>query len=185
MKKLLLLVLLLSLSLPLAGCDNDNANAQGDNIQADLLVDIVSGSVSENPEGEGFILEVEVSPVTVFIEDRPGLRSGAITTEAILENFNSVFNEGPPNAIFSLVEGEVRVAVPVTLISADFDAAESTAEFLVTPMDEAATVNSPPGTSLELTDISDLASPFGQALLFIDETGPCGTTNPDCPFNTI
>jgi len=60
MKKLLLsLGLLLFLSLSLTGCNDDNVKAQGDDdLEVDFLIDVISGAVLENTEGDVFILEL-------------------------------------------------------------------------------------------------------------------------------
>jgi len=175
MKKLLFsLGLLLFLSLSLAGCNDDNdAKAQGDDeIGQDLLIDVISGAVLENPEGDGFILELEVSPITVFIDERPGNNSGSINTEDFLENFNEIIGDVPPNAILTYrAEDGTAVAVAVKLNSVVFDASESVAEFLVTPLDMISNLSSP-GTSVELKNIEDVESPFARALLFIDSIPP-------------
>jgi len=178
MKKLLLsLGLLLFLSLSLAGCNDDAAKAQGDDeIGQDLLIDVISGAVLENPEGDGFILELEVSPITVFIDERPGNNSGSINTEDFLENFNEIIGDVPPNAILTYrAEDGTAVAVAVKLNSVVFDASESVAEFLVTPLDMISNL-SPLGTSVELKNIDEVESPFFQALLFIDglQSDACG-----------
>jgi len=170
MKKLLLsLGLLLFLSLSLTGCNDDNAKAQGDDdLEVDVLIDVISGEVLENPEGNGFILVLEVSSNTVFIQERPGNGSGSINTEGFLENFNEIIGEVPPNAILTYrAEDGTAVAVAVKLISVVFDASESVAEFLVTPLDQITNL-SPLGTSVELKNIDEVESPFLQALLFID-----------------
>ncbi len=170
MKKLLLsLGLLLFLSLSLTGCNDDNANAQGDvEIELDFLIDVISGAVLENPEGEGFILELEVSPITVFITERPGNDSGTITTEFFLEEFEEIFSDDPPNAILTFRDEEgLAVAVTVKLHSVVFDAEESVAEFLVTQLDEI-TDSNPPGTAVELNSLTDVHEAIGPASLFID-----------------
>lgn len=170
MKKLLSsLGLLLFLSLSLAGCNDDNAKAQGDAvIEQDFLIDVISGAVLEKPEGEAFILELEVSPIIVFIEERPGDGSGSINTKHFLENFNEIIDDVPPNAILSFrAEDGTSVAVAVKLNSVEFDATESVAEFLITPLDQITNL-SPLGTSVELKNIDEVESPFFQALLFID-----------------
>jgi len=177
MKKLLLsLGLLLSLSLSLAGCNDDNAKAQGDaEIGQDFLIDVISGAVLENPEGDGFILELEVSPNTVFIQERPGTGSGSINTEDFLENFNEIIGEVPPNAILTQrAEDGTAVAVAVKLNSVAFDASLSVAEFLVTPLNQIPNL-SPPGTSVGLINIDDVEAPFARALLFIDSIAPLDT----------
>jgi len=170
MKKLLLsLGLLLFLSLSLTGCNDDNANAQEDTeIELDFLIDVISGAVLENPEGDGFILELEVSPITVFIAERPSLDSGTITTEFFLEEFDENFSDDPPNAILTFRDEEgLAVAVTVKLNSVVFDAEESVAEFLVTQLDEI-TDSNPPGTAVELNSLTDIPPNLGQAFLFID-----------------
>jgi len=170
MKKLLLsLGLLLFLSLSLAGCNDDDAKAQGDDeIGQDLLIDVISGAVLENPEGDDFILELEVSPITIFIDERPGNNSGSINTEDFLENFNEIIGDVPPNAILTYrAEDGTAIAVAVKLNSVVFDTLESVAEFLVTPLDQITNL-SPPGTSVELKNIDDVESLFAPALLFID-----------------
>ena len=170
MKKLLLsLGLLLFLSLSLTGCNDDNAKAQGDDdLEVDVLIDVISGEVLENPEGDGFILVLEVSSNTVFIQERPGNGSGSINTEGFLEKFNEIIGEVPPNAILSFRDEDgTAVAVAVKLISVVFDASESVAEFLVTPLDQITNL-SPLGTSVELKNIDKVEAPFLQALLFID-----------------
>ncbi len=172
MKKLLLsLGLLLFLSLSLTGCNDDNANAQGDvETEVDFLIDVISGEVLENPEGDGFILELEVSPITVFIAERPSNDSGAITTESFLEAFDEIFSDDPPNAILTFRDEDgTAVAVTVKLNSVVFDASESVADFLVTPLDMISNL-SPPGTSVELKNIVDVESPLSRALLFIHST---------------
>jgi len=175
MKKLLLsLGLLLFLSLSLTGCNDDNANAQGDGEdELDFLVDVISGSVLENPEGDGFILDLEVSPITVFIAERPSNNSGTLTTEVFLESFNEIFGDVPPNAILTFRDEEgTAVAVAVKLNSVVFDAEESVVEFLVTQLDEI-TDSTPPGTAVELKSLNDVPSPFGPASLFVDASPFC------------
>jgi len=151
MKKLLLsLGLLLFLSLSLTGCndDDDNAKAQGEvegdeggEVELDFLIDVISGEIRLNTEGDGFILKLEVSPITVFIEEHPGDNSGLINTEDFLENFNEIIGDVPPNAIltfhttpFSQTFTPFRDAFPMKLKSVVFDKAHSVAEFLVTPL---------------------------------------------------
>lgn len=170
MKKLLLsLGLLLFLSLSLTGCNDENANAQGDaGVELDFLIDVISGAVLENPEGEVFILELEVSPIMVFIEESPGNRSGSINTEVYLENFNEIIGDVPPNAILTYrAEDGTTVAVAVKLNSVMFDTSESVAEFFVTPLDQITNL-SPPGTVVDLINVEMIDFPFGQARLFID-----------------
>jgi len=170
MKKLLLsLGLLLFLSLSLTGCNDDNANAQGDvEIELDFLIDVISGAVLENPEGDGFILELEVSPITVFIAERPSNDSGTITTEFFLEEFDEIISDDPPNAILTFRDEEgLAVAVTVKLNSVVFDAEESVAEFLVIQLDEITDTN-PPGTAVEHNSLIDIPPNLGQAILFID-----------------
>ena len=172
MRKLLLsLVLLLSLSLSLAGCNDDDAKAQGDNeVGKDFLIDVISGVVIENPDSNGFILELIVSPITVFIEERPGNNSGSINTEDFFENFSGIIGEEQPNAILThRAEDGTAVAVAVKLNSVIFDDSESVAEFLVTPLDQIPNLN-PPGTAVDLINVDMIESTFGQALLFIDAT---------------
>lgn len=177
MKKVLLsLGLLLCLSLSLTGCNDDNAEAQGDaDLEVDLLIDVISGAVLENPEGDGFILELELSPITVFIEESPGNRSGTISTADFLEDFNVIIGDVPPNAILTYRDEDgAAVALAVTLNSVVFDAQDSIAEFVVTPMDEIANSSSP-GTPVELKKNDEIDSPFGPALLFVDAT--CTSAN--------
>jgi len=177
MKKLLLsLGLLLFLSLSLTGCNDDNAKAQGDDgIGQDLLIDVISGAVLENPEGDGFILELEVSPNTVFIEESPGNGSGIINTEDFLESFNEIIGDFPPNAIMTYrAEDGKAVAVAAKLNSVVFDTSESVAEFLVTPLDQITNL-SPPGTAVELISIDDAPTPIPPSVLFIDAIAVCCT----------
>ena len=158
MKKLLLsLGLLLALSLSLTGCNNDNAKAQGEaDVEVDFLVDVISGEVLENPDGDGFILKLEVSPNTVFIEERPGLNSGTINTEDFLINFHEIFGGVPPNAILTFRDDdEMAVAVTVVLNGVVFDTAQAVASFLITPMDQS-TGSSPPAGAVELVRIADV-----------------------------
>ena len=171
LRKFFLLVLLTGLiSLgAIGGCNDNNATGQGgEELQVDFLVDILTGEVAENPDGEGFILELEVLPITVFIEERPGNTSGVINTQDFLEGFNESAGAVPPNAILALTQGESTVAVSVALNNAQFDATESVARFVVTPLDTV-TDPGPMGISAELIDIEDLESPIGRALLFIDK----------------
>lgn len=154
----------------MGGCNNNNATAQGDDeIQVDFLVDLVSGSVEENPDGEGFILGLEVSPITVFIEERPGFRSGISDSRLFFLNFDERTGGESVNAILAITEGGSTTAAAVTLNSVQFDSVELTAEIAVTPMD-IVTDPSPMGISAELVEVQDLDSSFGRALLFIDAT---------------
>jgi len=175
MKKLLLsLGLLLFLSLSLTGCNDDNANAQGtEDPTFDFLIDVISGEVLENPEGDGFILELEVSPIAVFIAVRPSLNSGIITVEDFLEDFNAIFGDVPPNAILTFRDEDgTAVALAVRLNSVEFDAALSVARFLVTQLDRT-TELSPPGTAVELSSLTDVQEAIGPASLFIDSVFYC------------
>jgi len=170
MKKLLLsLGLLLFLSLSLTGCNDDNAKAQGDvEDELDFLIDVISGSVLEDPEGDSFILELEVSPTLVFIAERPSVDSGTLTTGFFLEEFDEIFSDDPPNAILTFRDEEgLAVAVPVKLNSVVFDRELSVAEFRVTPLVEF-TGENPIGTSVELNGLTDIPPEFGRAFLFID-----------------
>jgi hypothetical protein len=163
------ILVFLILSLSLTGCNDDNVKAQDvPEAELDFLIDVISGAVLENPEGDGFILELEVSPITVFIVERPSNNSGTMTTEFFLEEFDEIFSDVPPNAILThRAEDGIAVAVAVKLNSVVFDASESVAEFLATPLDEITDLN-PPGTSLALTSLSDIPTPFGMASLFVD-----------------
>jgi len=173
MKKLLLsLGLLLALSLTLTGCNNDTAKAQVDEIEdeLDFLIDVISGAVLENTEGDGFILELEVSPITVFIAESPSFDSGTINTEAFLENFIEIFGDDLPNAILTFRDGDgIAVAVAVRLNSIVFDAEESVAQFFVTQLDDI-TESNPPGTAIELMSLTTAPAAFASAFLYIDGT---------------
>ena len=175
----------------IGGCNDNNAKAQADGNGApelDFLIDIISGEVAETPEG--LILELEVSPIAVFIEEKPGNNSGSMSTEAYLRFFNEVIGDDPPNAILTIrAEDGTAVAVPVKLISVEFDVEESVASFLIEPMDIIDSMTFE--TSVKLKNIEDIDSPFSTALLFIDAltfidieyTGPCCATSPpsECP----
>ncbi|MDA2921034.1 hypothetical protein MYX76_16355 [Desulfobacterota bacterium AH_259_B03_O07] len=182
MKKLLLsLGLLLSLSLSLTGCNDDNAKAQGDaEVEIDFLIDVISGVVLENSEGDGFILELKVSPIAVFIEERPGGGSGSINIEEYLENFNEIIGDVPPNAILhNLTDGKLE-AFPMKLNSVLFDTSKSLAEFLVTPLVHSTSL-SPPEAPEEINNVPVIPTPITQALLFIDDAQPpCNNSCPDC-----
>ena len=175
MKCLLFVLLFGFISLgAIGGCNNDNAKAQGDaDVEVDFLVDVISGEVLENPDGDGFILKLEVSPNTVFIEESPGINSGTINTEDFLKDFLEIFGDVHPNSILTFRDDdEIAVAVPVKLNSVVFDTAQAVAEFLVTPLDQS-TDSSPPDTAVILKRLTDVQSPFGQASLYIDSTPFC------------
>ena len=169
MKKLLIsLGLLLSLSLSLAGCNDDNAKAQGDDdLEVDVLIDVISGAVQETPEDDRFILQLEVAPFAVFIEEKPGDGSGSINTEDFLEEFNEIIADVPLNAILTnRAEDGTPSAVPVKLNSVVFDTSRSVAEFLITPLENITNLPSP-DTSW-VASVEDVDSTFGPAFLFID-----------------
>ena len=155
----------------IGGCNNDNAKAQGeDDVEVDFLVDVISGEVLENPDVDGFILKLEVSPNTVFIEESPGHNLGTINTEDFLINFHEIFGDVPPNAILTFRDDdEMAVAATVQLNGVEFDTARAVAIFLITPMDQS-TGSSPPGGAVELVRITDVQSPIAQASLYIDST---------------
>jgi len=140
------------------------------------LIDVISGAVLENPEGDGFILELEVSPITVFIAESPGIDSGTITTEAFLENFIEIFGDDPPNAILTFRDGDgIAVAVAVRLNSVVFDAEESVAQFFVTQLDEI-TDSTLPGMAVDLMSLTTAPAAFANSFLYIDSSGGRGNT---------
>lgn len=190
MKKLLLpTALFISLSLSFSGCSDDDARAQvGEDPELDFLLDITSGEILDDPDGEGLILEVAVSPLTVFLVESPGNGSGAISTEGFLETFSVIFGDELPNAILTIRNQDgVAKAVPVNLTSVVFDAQRQTARFLVAPL-EVLTGADLPDAPIELTNIADIQSPFGDAALFIDavQIDQCAAKcAPEVPFNPI
>lgn len=176
MKKLLLsLGVLLSLSLSLAGCNDDNAKSQGDDgSEPDFLVDVISGEVLENPEGDGVILELELSPKTVFIVARPSLDSGTINTEDFLEKIlDVILGIVPLNAVLILTDEDgIAEAVPLVLNGGEFDRATVGTQFDVTPLDPD-TNSGQPTNAAEGSPLPSGQTTFGQALLFIG-IGPPG-----------
>ena len=165
-KFILCLGFILCLSLSLTGCNDENANAQEDeDSSADVIIAANSGEILENPDGEGFILELEVSPNTVVMEESPGNQVGSVLTEFFLENFDEIFGGELPNAILSFnSEDGTAVALALKLQSVIYDPAVDVAEFQVTPLENV----DDHGNALPLELVDVVESTIPQAVLFID-----------------
>ena len=167
MKKFILFLgFILFLSLSFTGCNDENANAQEDeDSSADVIIAANSGEILENPDGEGFILLLEVSPITVVMEESPGNQVASVLTEFFLESFNEIFGGVSPNAILSFnSEDGTSVALALKLQSVIYDPTVDVAEFLVTPLENV----DDPGNALPLELIDVVESTIPQAILFID-----------------
>jgi len=195
MKKILPLLLLLPLiAFVNSGCDNEsNAQQNVEETEAlavDFLQNIISGSVGEKISENEYLFELTLSPNTVFTADMPRRKAGSITTEKFYDNFDINFPESFPNAILAINEGATPSGVPFEMKNPIYNPATGVLEVIISPLE----ITSDAGNSaVDLLDIEDIISPFGQSSLFIDDatntcsglvlgkcsTGKSGRVNPN------
>ncbi len=176
MKKILPLLLLLPLiAFVNSGCDNES-NAQqniseSETLAVDFLQNVLSGSVGEKISANEYIFELTLSPNTVFTSDTPRRKAGSITTEKFYDNFDINFPESFPNAILAINEGATPSGVPFEMKNPIYNPATGVLEVIISPLE----ITSDAGNSaVDLLDIEDIISPFGQSSLFIDDaTNTC------------
>jgi len=172
MKKLtILLFLMLPLvAFTISGCDNES-NAQ-DTIEevevlaVDFLQNIISGSIGEKTSENEYPVELELSPNTIYTSDIPRRTAGSITTESFYNNFNLNFPELFPNAILSLNDGDVVTAITFEMKNPVYDPISGIVELTIATLN----IDTDAGEeSINLIEIEDIISPFGQSSLFIDD----------------
>ncbi len=176
MKKIILLLLVLPLfAFIQSGCEN-NSNAQQETIEieilaVDFLQNIISGSVGEKISANEYVLELELSPNTVYMSDLPIRTSGSMTTEKFYENFNINFPEEFPNALLSINEVGTPSSLTFEMKSPSYDPETGILEVIVSPLEVTSDAGS---AAVDLVDVEEILSPFGQSSLFIDDaTNTC------------
>ncbi|MCH7519477.1 MAG: hypothetical protein IH964_10690 [Candidatus Dadabacteria bacterium] len=187
-KKIILLLLVLPFfAFMQSGCEN-NSNAQQEveemeALAVDFLQNIISGSVGEKISENEYMFELTLSPNTVFTADMPRRKAGSITTENFYDNFDINFPESFPNAILSINEGAVPSAVPFEMKNPVFNPSTGVLEVIISPLE---TTTDAGEESVNLIDIGDIISPFGQSSLFIDDaTNTCqGLVLVECSTGT-
>ena len=176
MKKILPFLLFLPLIAFInSGCDNEsNAQQKVEETKAlavDFLQNIISGSVGEKISENEYMLELKLSPNTVFVADEPRRTAGSITTEFFYDNFDINFSESFPNAILSINEGDTPTAVPFEMKSPVFNPLTGVLEVIISPLETTSDAGESP---INLIEIETIVSPFGQSSLFIDDaTNTC------------
>lgn len=190
MKKILPFLLFLPLIAFInSGCDNEsNAQQKVEETKAlavDFLQNIISGSVGEKISENEYMLELKLSPNTVFAADEPRRTAGSITTEFFYDNFDINFPESFPNAILSINEGDTPTAVPFEMKSPVFNPLTGVLEVIISPLETTSDAGESP---INLIEIETIVSPFGQSSLFIDDAtntcqglviGQCSSVNSD------
>ena len=171
MRNLMLLLLVLpSLAFMLSGCEN-SSNAQQEPIEieilaVDFLQNITSGTVVEKVSDTEYMLELELSPNTIYVSDLPLRTSGSMTTEKFYENFNINFPEEFPNALLAINEAAAPSSLTFELKDPSYDPETGTLEVIILPLE----VTSDTGSeAVDLIEVDELISPFGQSSLFIDD----------------
>ncbi|MEK6224315.1 MAG: hypothetical protein N2A97_05565 [Thermodesulfobacteriales bacterium] len=184
MKKILPLLLLLPLiAFMNSGCDNESNAQQNveetETLAVDFLQNIISGSVGEKISENEYLFELTLSPNTVFTADMPRRKAGSITTEKFYDNFNINFPESFPNAILAINEGATPSGVPFEMKNPIYNPSTGVLEVIISPLE---TTSDAGEGSVNLIDIEDIISPFGQSSLFIDDaTNTCaGLTQGMC-----
>jgi len=190
MKKILPFLLFLPLIAFInSGCDNES-NAQQEVeetevLAVDFLQSIISGSFGEKISENEYMLELKLSPNTVFAADEPRRTAGSITTEFFYDNFDINFSESFPNAILSINEGDTPTAVPFEMKSPVFNPLTGVLEVIISPLKTTSDAGESP---INLIEIEAIVSPFGQSSLFIDDAtntcqglviGQCSSGNSD------
>ena len=166
----LLLLLLPLVAFTSSGCDNES-NAQETSVEAEILAvdflqNIISGSIGEKISQNEYAVELELSPNTIYTSDIPRRTAGSITTESFYNNFNLNFPELFPNAILSMNEGDVVTAITFEMKNPAFDPLTGILELTISPLN---TDTDAGESSINLIEIDDITSPFGQSSLFIDD----------------
>ncbi len=176
MKKILPFLLFLPLIAFInSGCDNEsNAQQKVEETEAlavDFLQNIISGSVGEKISENEYMLELELSPNTIFSADLPRKTAGRIPTEFFYDNFDINFPGVFPNAILSINEGDTPTAVPFEMKSPVFNPLTGVLEVIISPLETTSGAGESP---VNLIEIEAIVSPFGQSSLFIDDaTNTC------------
>ena len=191
-KKIILLLLVLPFFAFIeSGCD-ENSNAQqeaeeAETLSVDFLQNIISGSVKEKISQNEYMLELELSPNTIFTADLPRRTAGSIATEKFYDNFNINFPEEFPNAILSLNEDGIPSSLPFEMKNPSFNPQTGVLEVIVSPLEITADAGN---AAVDLLNIEDIISPFGKSSLFIDDAtntcqglviGQCSTGISDFP----
>ncbi len=172
MKKLsfLLLLVLPFVAFISSSCDNESNAEQifedNDTLAVDFLQNIISGTIGEKISQNEYVIEFELSPNTIYTSDIPRRTAGSITTESFYNNFNLNFPESFPNAILSMNQGDVVTAIPFEMKNPVFDPLTGILELTISPL---ITNNDTGESSINLIQIDDITSPFGQSSLFIDD----------------
>jgi hypothetical protein len=169
---LLLLPLIAFMS---SGCDNESNAQQNtqetETLAVDFLQNVLSGSVGEKISANEYIFEFTLSPNTVFTSDTPRRKAGSITTEKFYDNFDINFPESFPNAILAINEGATPSGVPFEMRNPVYNPSTGVLEVIISPLE---TTSDAGEGSVNLIDIEDIISPFGQSSLFIDDaTNTC------------
>jgi len=177
----------------IGGCDKDsNAQQQVEETGAlavDFLQNIISGSIGEKISENEYMLELKLSPNTIFSADLPRKTAGRIPTEFFYDNFDINFPGVFPNAILSINEGDTPTAVPFEMKSPVFNPLTGVLEVIISPLE----ITSGAGESpVNLIEIEAIVSPFGQSSLFIDDAtntcqglviGTCSSGESSCNSN--
>jgi len=175
-KKIILLLLVLPFFAFIeSGCDKDsNAQQQVEETGAlavDFLQNIISGSIGVKISENEYMLELKLSPNTVFVADEPRRTAGSITTEFFYDNFDINFPGVFPNAILSINEDDTPTAVPFEMKSPVFNPLTGVLEVIISPLETTSGAGESP---VNLIEIETIVSPFGQSSLFIDDaTNTC------------
>ena len=158
-----------------SGCDNESNAQQNtqetETLAVDFLQNIISGSVGEKISENEYLFEITLSPKTVFTADMPRRKAGSITTEKFYDNFDINFPESFPNAILAINEGATPSGVPFEMKNPVYNPSTGVLEVIISPLE---TTSDAGEGSVNLIDIEDILSPFGQNSLFIDDvTNTC------------
>jgi hypothetical protein len=158
-----------------SGCDNESNAQQNtqetETLAVDFLQNIISGSVGEKISENEYLFELTLSPKTVFTADMPRRKAGSITTEKFYDNFDINFPESFPNAILAINEGATPSGVPFEMRNPVYNPSTGVLEVIISPLE---TTSDAGEGSVNLIDIEDILSPFGQNSLFIDDvTNTC------------
>ena len=148
--------------------------------QFDFLQDVLSGSVNETLQEGGIVLQLELSPLTAFMSERPGQTAGTLPTEIFFNRFADIFGDGAPNAMLTLRGSSgtgTAISVPIALKDPEYEPLTGMVEFIATPLKSTSGITTP-GRAVVIQSVAEL-SQFGMAFLFIDG----GSFDPDGGFD--
>ena len=119
------------------------------------MQDIISGTVSEDPDSDNLILELEVAPNTVFLDESPGLEVGSITTQTFISGLANSLNEIKPNTILNIrQEDGTLVSVPIEINNSEIDTNTGIVQYEISALEITTEVNPGPSVDVKSIDFS-------------------------------